>query len=365
MEEQVYMRKKVAIVLPYFALGGAETMVSRLASNINLDKIDVEVICIYGNPQNNRLENTVLNSGVKIKYIGKSKGFSLSAVYKLWKELSAYKPNVVHTHLSACVYCVPWILVHKEKMLHTIHNMPKYELITPKRKIMSFMYKIGKAIPVAISKEIQSMMTEEYKLKNKAELIYNPVDVDKFYKDNENHEEICLITAGRLSKQKNQKLLIDAIKPLCQEYQNLSLRILGDGPLRDELENYVQSNGLDNVIHFEGNVDNIEGYFSKSDIFVLSSSYEGLPLVILEAMAAQLPIISTNVGGIKDIVTDNGFLVETENKEELVKALRELIENKSLREKLGNNSLKNVQSYDSRVIADQYIELYMKYSITK
>lgn len=361
----IYMKNKVAIVLPYFGLGGAETMVSRLASNINLDKIDVEVICIYGEPQNNRLENSVLNSGVRINYIGKNKGFSLSAVYKLWKELSSCQPTVIHTHLSACVYCVPWILWHKEKMLHTIHNMPKYELITPKRKIMSFMYKIGKAIPVAISKEIQSMMTEEYKLKNKAELIYNPVDVDKFYKDNENHEEICLITAGRISKQKNQKLLIDAIKLLCQEYQNLSLRILGDGPLRDELENYVQSNGLDNVIHFEGNVANVEKYFSKSDIFVLSSSYEGLPLVILEAMAAKLPIVSTNVGGIKDIVTNNGLLVEAENMDALVNALGKVIEDKSLREELGNNSFENVQVFDSSIIADQYLKLYEKYSTVR
>ncbi|HGF7952273.1 glycosyltransferase [Enterococcus faecium] len=359
------MKNKVAIVLPYFALGGAEAMVSRLASNINLDKIDVEVICIYGDPQNNRLENSILNSGVKIKYIGKGKGFSFSAVHRLWKELSIYHPTVVHTHLSACVYCAPWVLAHNVKMLHTIHNMPKYELITPKRKIMSFMYKIGKAIPVAISKEIQSMMSEEYRLKNKAELIYNPVDVNKFYKNNDKHEDICLITAGRLSKQKNQKLLIDAIKLLCHEYQNISLSILGDGPLRDELENYVQGNGLDNVIFFKGNVDNVEEYFSKSDIFVLSSSYEGLPLVILEAMAAQLPIISTNVGGIRDIVTDNGLLVEAENENEMVKALKKLIENKDLREKFGNNSLKNVQNYDSNVIVDQYIELYMKYSIFK
>ena len=291
------MRNKIAIVLPYFGLGGAETMASRLASNINLDKIDVEVICIYGNPQNNRLENSILNSGVKIKYIGKSKGFSISAVYKLWKELTSYQPTVVHTHLSACVYCAPWILVHKVKLLHTIHSMPKYELIKPKKRIMSFMYRIGKAIPVAISKEIQYMMTEEYKLKNRAELIYNPVDVDKFYKDNERHEGICLVTAGRLSKEKNQKLLIDAVKVLCQEYENLSLTILGDGPLRNELENYVTDNGIENIIHVEGNVANVEEYFSKSDIFVLSSSYEGLPLVILEAMAAQLPIISTDVGG--------------------------------------------------------------------
>lgn len=359
------MRNKVAIVLPYFGLGGAETMVSRLASNINLNEIDVEVICIYGESQNNRLENSIVNKGVKIKYIGKSKGFSISAVYKLWKELSSYQPTVVHTHLSACVYCAPWILGHKVKMLHTIHSTPKYELIKPKKKIMSFMYRIGKAVPVAISKEIQYMMMEEYKLKNKTELIYNPVDVDKFYKDNERHEGICLVTAGRLSKEKNQKLLIDAIKVLCQEYKNLSLTILGDGPLKNELENYVKDKGLIDIIHLEGNVANVEDYLSKSDIFVLSSTYEGLPLVILEAMAAKLPVISTDVGGIRDIVTNNGLLVESENINAFVKALKKLIDDKELREELGNNSFKNVQLFDSSIIADQYVRLYNKYSTVR
>lgn len=356
------MKNKVAIVLPYFALGGAETMVSRLASNINLEKIDVEVICIYGDPQNNRLENSILNSGVKIKYIGKGKGFSLSAVRRLWKELSTYHPTVVHTHLSACVYCAPWVLAHNVKMLHTIHSTPKFELIKPKKKIMSIMYRIGKAVPVAISKEIQDMMTEEYKLKIKAELIYNPVDVDKFYKADEQHQGIRLATAGRLSKEKNQKMLVDAVKILCQKYENLSLTILGDGPLKDELKYYVKDNGMSDEIHLEGNVANVEEYLSKSDIFVLSSTYEGLPLVILEAMAAKLPIVSTDVGGVKDIVKNNGMLVQSENTDALVNALEKLIDDKALREELGNNSFENVQMFDSSIIADQYVELYNRYS---
>ena len=247
-------------------------------------------------------------------------------------------------------------------MLHTIHSTPKFELIKPKKKIMSIMYRIGKAIPVAISKEIQDMMTEEYKLRSEAELIYNPVDVDKFYKNNEKHKGICLVTAGRLSKEKNQKMLVDAIKVLCQKYENLSLTILGDGPLKNELENYVEDKGLSDIIHLEGNVANVEEYFSKSDIFVLSSSYEGLPLVILEAMAAKLPIVSTDVGGIKDIVTNNGLLVESENTDALVNVLEKVIEDKDLREELGNNSFENVQVFDSSIIADQYVQLYNKYS---
>ncbi len=95
------MKNRVAIVLPYFALGGAETMVSRLASNINLDKIDVEVICIYGNPQNNRLENSILNSEVKIegyvhqmrklKYVTLLPGSLSPAIQELRMDASPFK----------------------------------------------------------------------------------------------------------------------------------------------------------------------------------------------------------------------------------------------------------------------------------
>ena len=98
-------------------------------------------------------------------------------------------------------------------------------------------------------------------------------------------------------------------------------------------------------------------------MFVLSSNYEGLPLVILEAMAAGLPIISTNVGGVKDIVTDNGILVEPNCQEALSKAIMSLADDVKLRLQMGRRSYDNVQQFDSKQIADGYIDLYQKYAI--
>lgn len=356
------MKPKVAIVLPYFGSGGAENMVSRLAAHIDLDRVNAEVICVYGQPQNNHLEKAVTDNSVQIKFIGKGKGFSVGALVKLWKELSAFRPNVVHTHLSACVYCAPWVLLHKVKMLHTIHNTPKYELIKPKQMVMALMYKLNKAIPVAISHEIQNMMIEEYRLSNKPELVYNPVDVNRFAIPKRRHEGIQIITVGRISPQKNQKLLIDAIKSVSKEHPEISLTILGDGPLRKEVEAYIQQENLTDKVHVMGNVGNVEEYFAKSDIFALSSAYEGLPLVVLEAMAASLPIVSTNVGGVKDIVTDNGILVEPNKLEELIRAISLLISDENARKILGNKSYNNVQCFDSSIIADQYAKLYCKYT---
>lgn len=356
------MKPKVAIVLPYFGSGGAENMVSRLAAHLDLSKVDAEVICVYGQPQNNPLEKAVIENGVPLKFIGKGKGFSGGALLKLWVELSAFKPSIVHTHLSACVYCAPWVLMHKVKMLHTIHNTPKFELIKPKQKVMAVMYKLNKAVSVAISHEIQSMMVDYYHLKKEPELVYNPVDVQRFALPKRQHDEIKIITVGRISPQKNQRLLIEAIKELNKEYPEVSLTILGDGPQRAEIEDYIKTEALDDVVQLKGNVSNVEEYFAESDIFALSSAYEGLPLVLLEAMAASLPIVSTDVGGVKDIVTDNGILVEPGNRDALVEAIKRLIDNKKAREELELRSYENVQKFDSSIIANQYISIYEKYS---
>lgn len=356
------MKPRVAIVLPYFGSGGAENMVSRLASHLDLSRVEAEVICLYGQPLQNRLEKAVTSHGVQIKHIGKGKGFSAGALFKLWRELSTYKPTIIHTHLSACVYCAPWILFHNAKMLHTIHSTPKYELIKPKQTVMAIMYKLNKAIPVAISHEIQSMMIGHYKLKNEPELVYNPVDVSRFNTLKKEHDGIQVVTVGRLSVEKNQKLLIEAIQKISELHPEVTLKILGDGPLRKEIEDQIKQSSLEQVVELEGNVPNVEEYFSRSDIFALSSVYEGLPLVVLEAMAAGLPIVSTDVGGVKDIVTDNGILVESGNKDSLVGAIIGLVEDKEKREALGRKSEENVQQFDSSIIAGQYVELYKKHS---
>ena len=337
-------------------------MVSRLASHLDLSRIDAEVICLYGQPLQNRLEKAVTSHGVSIKYIGKGKGFSAGALYRLWKELSGFKPSVVHTHLSACVYCAPWIMMHKARMLHTIHNTPEFELIKPKKKVMDLLYKLKKAVPVAISHEIQTMMVDYYGLRAEPELVYNPVDVARFNVPKEIHRGINIVTVGRLSKQKNQRLLIEAVSKVAEVHRDVALNILGDGPLRDDLEAYIKENSLEDIVHIMGNVSNVEDYLAEADIFALSSAYEGLPLVILEAMAAGLPIVSTDVGGIRDIVTDNGILIESGNKDMLVEALMKIIDDETLRIKMGEISRRDVVRFDSHVIANQYIELYYKYN---
>lgn len=95
--------------------------------------------------------------------------------------------------------------------------------------------------------------------------------------------------------------------------------MVGDGELKQNIEYRIKKYNIDDKVVLVGNVSNVNYYLSNADIFVLSSDYEGLPLSILEAMASGLPIISTNVGGVADIVTNNGILVSAKDKVGLVK----------------------------------------------
>lgn len=357
-------KMRTAIVLPDLSFGGAQVMVSRLASHLDLEAVDAEVICIFGEARNNDLEKTIKDHGVPIHYIGKGKGFSASAAARLFRELDRFAPDIVHTHLSACVYCAPWVIFRNRKMLHTVHNMPAHELIRPKRVLMRMMYASGYAVPVAISKEIRTLTNQFYKLKEEPELIYNPVDVGRFASTGKRKEEpFTVLNVGRLSVQKNQQLLVRAFSQVYEKNGNARLLILGDGPLRKDLQDLIEQEGLTECVSLEGNVTNTEEYYAKANVFALSSAYEGLPLAVLEAMASSLPIVSTDVGGVKDLVTDNGVLVQEGDCERLARALICMMEHPMRREIMGARSYEAVQKYDSAEIANKYSELYGKYSL--
>lgn len=360
------MKVNVAVVLMYFGNGGAENMVAHLVSHLDLSIVNVQVYCIYGKPQKNHLEEEVYSHGVNIVYMEKGLGFSIKAMIKLYRELNKFEPNVVHTHAGAGAYIFLWAMLHRVKVLHTVHSMPEFELGRVKRKIMAVMYRTGKAIPVGISHTIKQLISKMYKIRKQVELVYNPVDISRFTCDRDKNEfKSLFITAGRLEAEKNQELLIRAFKKVVEKVEGAKLIILGEGSFRKKLEGIIDKENLSENINLMGNVNNIETYFSIADIFVLSSNYEGLPLVLLEAMAAGLPIISTNVGGVKDIITDNGILVEANNEEMLAKAMIDICQNEEIRISLSRNAIKNVKQYDINIIARQYEQLYLKYSNKK
>lgn len=354
-------KHKIAIMIPSFEVGGAENMVAQLATNINQEKFEVMVIVLSGR-KNTPIQEIIDKSNLSIKYLNKGIGLDYKIMINIYKILNEFKPNIVHTHLYSFVYSLPWIITHNVKMIHTVHNMPKFELSPKGRFIIDKLYRMQKAIPVAISKIIEEQMYETYNIKN-IETIYNPVDIDRYLNERkyDEKEEFVFVAVGRLVKQKNHQLLINSFYRVAQNMGNVKLKIIGDGELKEDLMNLTKELKIDKSVEFLGNIKNVETYLQSSDVFVLSSIYEGLPLSVLEAMASGLPIIATNVGGVPDIVCDNGILVESNDLDNLSNEMMLIAKDNKRRKELGYKSFEKAQQFDISNITKQYEQIYIKY----
>lgn len=339
-------------------------MVAQLVTSLDPAVIEAEAFCIYGKPQGNHLEQMLAEKNIKIHYIGKGAGFSAKAVWQLGHALRAFEPDVVHSHLYACVYAAPWILGNKRKMIHTVHSAPEIENRRPLRKwITTLLVKCGKMIPVAISPKNQEKVAAFYNIaKEKVPVINNPVVLERFYRCKERQTDECVfITVGRLTPLKNQEMMIKAFAKVQETDRPAKLVLVGSGESEAALRELVDRLNLNEKVCFAGYVQDVERYLAEADVFVLSSNYEGLPMSILEAMAAELPVISTDVGGISDIVTDNGILIPVGDTDALRAAMLQLMEDPELRSHMSQRAKAYAAQYDMDMIADQYATVYQRY----
>ena len=187
---------------------------------------------------------------------------------------------------------------------------------------------------------------ETWGVKNaKIEVIYNPyskVNERKYEFPFEFKGKFIITTGGRLVSWKGVDSVIHAIKKI----DNGFLVVLGDGPERNNLENLVRNLGLSKRVFFSGNINRSEMtyLFLKSDCFVLNSFYEGLPQIILEAMAAGCPVIASNTGGIPEVIqnNENGLLFEPGDKPDLIASITRIKNNAGLTKQLTDNGRRTI-----------------------
>lgn len=356
---------KVAIIIPTLGTGGAENMVAQLAASINRDLFKIHLLVVSA-PSGSVVENQIKNTDIEVTYFYKGLGFNFNTLIKIYKYLNQFCPDIIHTHLSACIYAAPWAVLKKKPILHTVHNRPVYEAQGVIRRLLKNLYRKNLAVPIAISDIIARETAELYGLNPYiVETIYNPVDVARFSSRHHRkkiHTGVVFVNVARFSQQKNHVGLIDAFNQVLKSKPNIKLVLIGDGELRKEIEERVKSFGLSDRIEFTGNVLDIPERLANADIFVLPSQYEGLPLTILEAMAMGLPVVATAVGGVPDIVKGNGLLVKAGDTNELAEAMINLVDNEELRKAMGKIAIADVQKFDILEVTLQYEQLYEKYT---
>jgi glycosyltransferase involved in cell wall biosynthesis len=171
-----------------------------------------------------------------------------------------------------------------------------------------------------------------------------------------------ILFAGRLNTQKGLIYLIDAMKIVSDRHQNVRLILIGDGDQKEALLKRVEKLGLSNTVCFVGPKSHaaVLAFMEMADIFVLPSIEEAFGIVLLEAMYYRLPVVSTNVQGIPYIIKDgrNGFLVPPRNHEQLANRMMFLLENRNIREEMGETNHKDSLQYKWERLVEKYISLY-------
>lgn len=291
--------------------------------------------------------------GINVKYFGQSSRYDLTILKRVSDYINDENINVVHSHgARANLFSILIKRFHKSNCLWvtTIHSDPTDDFlgsgfkgsIFTKLNLMSL-----KSMDhlFAISNRFKEMLIQFGINTERITTIYNGIDfeVRSFNKINREKlgltkSDFIIILIARLHPIKGHIIAFKGLKEILKKYSNVKILLVGDGPLENELKEKVIDLRLEKHVIFLGYQQRVEPFLDIADIKVLLSYSESFPLVILEAARQSVPVISTDVGGVKDLISDStlGWVIPSKDSEAFVNAIDEAIELKN------NGSLKNI-----------------------
>lgn len=353
---------KIIQVMPEFGLAGAEVMAENLAYGLKAEGHEVLMISFYC--MHTAITDRLEKNGVKIEYLGKKKGFDLSIVFKMRKIMKQFKPDVVHTHRYVMPYAFLASVGLNVKRVHTVHNIAEKEVPSKQLPMQKVLFKNFGVIPVAITPITQKSIEAYYGLNQKeVPLVYNGIDLTQCIakKNTQIVSQVKILHVGRFAPQKNHEMMVEAFADVVSDYPNCELDLVGDGDLVNNVRKKVAELGIQEKVHFVGLLDKVYEKMSESDIFILPSKYEGMPITLIEAMATGLPIVATAVGGVPDMIENgkSGVLVGV-SKEEIADGIIALIRDAHLRETVSQGAKHRAVQFSLENMTKAYIDVYQQ-----
>lgn len=326
--------------------GGTERVTSVIANELIKLGYDVTIISyIEGEKSFFKLDPRV-----KLERLYKNSNklrFNILSIYKLRKKIKKYNYDyIIDVDIVHSFFSIPATIGFRTKVISWEHFNYYYDLGIQRRKWGRALASKYANKVITLTNEDREVYLKSLKIKSKIEYIYNPTPYPN-KKRNSCTSKIA-ISIGRLTSQKGFDKLLDIWKKIEEKDKEWRLYIVGSG---EEEENLLkQKNDLKlKRVNFIKNTENIDKYYEKASIYLMTSRFEGLPMTLIEAQSFGLPIISYDIKtGPKDIITDNknGYLIENNNQKLFVEKFLELANNKDKIKKFSEEAYKNKSMFE-------------------
>lgn len=352
--------EKIAIYIDTLLRNGAQRVTVNLANYLVQNGYECTIITGTKSEKEFSIPDNVTR--INMNFASKKYAKYFINIIKFKRYLSREKFDIIiGMDLSSSMYVIPAAKNLKVKTIISERNDPTH---FPGKKIVAIIsqqlmkYADGFIFQTEDAKKFYNKIT-----KGRGEVIANPLFTNTLPKVYNGKRNNIIVSAGRLTEQKNFDLLIDAFKIVHIKKPNYKLVIYGDGELREHLEKKIKLIGLEKYISLPGNISNILEKIKNNKLFVLSSNYEGMPNILIESLAIGLPCISTDcpIGGPKALIKNgqNGFLTKVNDVDELAEKMLLVLENENLAKNISKEGTKIIQKLDSNKICAEWVQ-YIK-----
>jgi glycosyltransferase involved in cell wall biosynthesis len=361
---------KVVHVVPNLSPGGAERVAVHIVRGLSRNRYEAVVVAL-GRRMECDLDRLIEKDGIEVRYLGKPPGFDYHMYFRLRRVLQDCRPDIVHTHIQVLRYALPSMLFLKgAAILHTVHNLAEREIEPRARWIHRYAFHNG-VVPVAVAEEVARSVQRLYGIQ-RCRVISNGIPTEYYARPqtprNEwraregfRDDDVLFLCVARFAPQKNHALLLKAFAEGPAPDPTAHLILVGEGMLKEQLQDQAKNLGLARRVHFLGLRTDIPDVLGATDVFVLSSDYEGNPLSVMEAMASGLPIVSTAAGGVPDLIENKkeGLVVQRGDVLGLSNSMVYLLGHPELRRSLGLAGAQRARErFDVSAMVKAYEGLY-------
>jgi glycosyltransferase involved in cell wall biosynthesis len=311
--------------------------------------------------------------GLDVEVIPERRRFDLSVTPALSRIVETRAPGLLVTNSVKSHFLMwrsrlwrkhPWVAFHHgytdtDRKMRLYNRLDRWSLPHADR-VVTVCHAFAKELTAITGVPLEKISVQHNSIRHPPQV--SAADIDAVRKRfGIDERERVVLAVGRLSREKAHLDLIQAFKRLCETTADISLKlvIVGDGPERARLEAAAESLGDKERVAFTGQVSDVRPFFALADVFVLPSHSEGSPNVLLEAMAANVPIVATAVGGVPEIVANNesALLVQPSDPPALAAAISSLLTDKDLGQRLARNAANLV---DTQFDPERYVRSLVK-----